>query len=144
MFFFSFFFVLISKSNRFLKYKKGTKFPVFLLQVNTTEKNDKMLTYGEERKKKQWIVTRRREKCYYNVNARRPCYREYSKCEREEGEKVWQRGKTAKKKKKLCMLAWLCVFLCGPFGGLLLIKLLLHDAPSWLDLSQGLCEAGTA
>lgn len=53
MFFFSFFFVLISKSNRFLKYKKGTKFPVFLLQVNTTEKNDKMLTYGEERKKKQ-------------------------------------------------------------------------------------------
>lgn len=31
---------------------------------------------------------------------------------------------------KNCMLAWLYVFLCGPFGGLLLIKLLLHDAPS--------------
>lgn len=45
----------------------------------------------------------------------------------EEGENVLQKGKTAK---KLCMLAWLCVFLRGPFGGLLLIKLLLHDAPS--------------
>lgn len=32
--------------------------------------------------------------------------------------------------KKNCMLAWLCVFLFGLFGGLLLIKLLLHDAPS--------------
>lgn len=51
-----------------------------------------------------------------------------------EKEKVWQREKTAK---KLCMLAWLSVFLYGPFGGLLLIKLLLHDAPYWLDLSQG-------
>lgn len=37
---------------------------------------------------------------------------------------------TEKAAKKLCMLAWLCVFLCVPFGGLLLIKLLLHDAPS--------------
>lgn len=33
-------------------------------------------------------------------------------------------------RKKNCMLAWLCVFLFGLFGGLLLIKLLLHDAPS--------------
>lgn len=45
----------------------------------------------------------------------------------EEGENLLLRGKTAT---KLCMLAWLGVFLCGPFGGLLLIKLLLHDAPS--------------
>lgn len=66
---------------------------------------------------------------------------ENSKYEREEGEKLWWQERP---QKKLCMLAWLCVFLCGPFGGLLLIKLLLHDAPSWLDLSQGLCEAGTA
>lgn len=59
---------------------------------------------------------------------------------------MWERkGMTERKdcKKKLCTLAWLSVFLCGPFGGLLLIKLLLHDAPYWLDLSQSPCEAGT-
>lgn len=44
--------------------------------------------------------------------------------------KACKKKKEKKKKKKLCMPAWLCVFLCGPFGGLLLIKLLLHDAPS--------------
>lgn len=46
----------------------------------------------------------------------------WSKSETEEGaEKVRQRGKSEK-----TLLAWLH----GPFGGLLLIKLLLHDAPS--------------
>lgn len=56
----------------------------------------------------------------------------YSKSERQERRKrrKCDRGKTEKEKKKSLLLAWLSVFLFGLFGGLLLIKLLLHDAPS--------------
>lgn len=51
---------------------------------------------------------------------------------RQKTDKKYDREERLKKKrkKKKVMLAWLCVFLRGPFGGLLLIKLLLHDAPS--------------
>lgn len=47
------------------------------------------------------------------------------------GESVTEeRLKKRRRKKISLLLAWLRVFLFGLFGGLLLIKLLLHDAPS--------------
>lgn len=51
--------------------------------------------------------------------------RECGKSETEEGAKKVRRGG---KSEKNCACLARC--LSGPFGGLLLIKLLLHDAPS--------------